>query len=104
MLYGINCTQYEVNEREYNQTEAAHIVTGATKFVLVDSFIHQTGLETLLNRRRKKHKLLLFYKCKITYFLITCLLLYRRLLETPLIIRYETLKLTTCTCKFSKLL
>ena len=42
------CTQYEVNELEYNQTESARIVTGATKLVSFDSFIHQTGWETLL--------------------------------------------------------
>ena len=45
-----NCTQYEVNEFDKIQNEAARIVTGATKLVSI-----------LLNRRQK-HKLLLFYK------------------------------------------
>ena len=56
-----NCTQYEVNELEKIQNEAARIVTGATKLVSIDSLSHETGWETLLNRRQK-HKLLLFYK------------------------------------------
>ena len=56
-----NCTQYEVNEPEKNQNEAARIVTGASKLVSIASLSHNTGWETLLNRRQK-HKLLLFYK------------------------------------------
>ena len=48
-----NCTQYEVNELEKNQNEAARIVTGATKLVSIDSLSHETGWETLLNRRQK---------------------------------------------------
>ena len=32
-----NCTQYEVNEIETNQIEAARIVTGATKLVSINS-------------------------------------------------------------------
>ena len=43
------------------QYEAARIVTGATKLVSLNSLIHETGWETLLGRR-KKHKLLMFYK------------------------------------------
>ena len=38
-----NCTQYEVNELEKIQNEAARIVTGATKLVSIDSLIHETG-------------------------------------------------------------
>ena len=56
-----NCTQYEVNELEKIQNEAARIVTGATKLVSINSLMQETGLETLSNRR-KKHKLFLFYK------------------------------------------
>ena len=58
-----NCTQYEINDLEKIQNEAARIVTGATKLVSINSLIQETGWETLLNRR-KKHKLLLFYKMK----------------------------------------
>ena len=43
------------------QNEAACIVTGATKLDSIDSLIHETGYETLLNRKQN-HKLLLFYK------------------------------------------
>ena len=53
-----NCTQYKINDLEKNQNEA-----GATKLVSINSLIQETGWETLLNRR-KKHKLLLFYKMK----------------------------------------
>ena len=56
-----NCTQYEVNELEKNQNEAARIVTGATKLVSINSLLTETGLETLATRR-KQHKLTLFYK------------------------------------------
>ena len=44
-----------------NQTEAARIVTGATKLLSINSLTNETGWESLLNRR-KKHKRLLFYK------------------------------------------
>ena len=56
-----NCTQYEVNELEKIQNEAARIVTGATKLVSINTLMQETGWETLSNRR-KKHKLFLFYK------------------------------------------
>ena len=56
-----NCTRYEVNEIEKIQIEAARIVTGATKLVSINSLTNETGWKSLLNRR-KKHKLLLFYK------------------------------------------
>ena len=49
-----NYTQYEVNDLEKNQNEAAPTVTGATKLVSVGSPIHETRWETLLNRRRKQ--------------------------------------------------
>ena len=56
-----NCTQYEVNELEKIQNEAARIVTGATKLVSINSLLTEIGWETLATRR-KQHKLTLFYK------------------------------------------
>ncbi|MEW8548773.1 MAG: hypothetical protein AB2693_35180, partial [Candidatus Thiodiazotropha sp.] len=56
-----NCTQYEVNDLEKIQNEAARIVSGATKLVSINSLLLETGWETL-SSRRKKHKLQLFYK------------------------------------------
>ena len=38
-----NCTQYEANELEKIQTEAARIVTGATRLVSTDSLRMETG-------------------------------------------------------------
>ena len=55
-----NCTQYEVNELEKMQNEAARVVTGATKLVSINSLYLETGWEPLASRR-KKHKLLVFY-------------------------------------------
>ena len=56
-----NCTQYEVNDLEKIQNEAARIVTSATKLASINSLLSETGWETL-SSRRKKHKLQLFYK------------------------------------------
>ena len=56
-----NCTQYEVNDLEKIQNEAARIVSGATKLVSINSLLLETGWETL-SSRRKKHKLQLFFK------------------------------------------
>ena len=58
-----NCTQYEANELEKIQIEAARIVTGSTKLVSIDALYTETGWETL-ESRRNKHKLTLFYKMK----------------------------------------
>ena len=58
-----NCTQYELNELDKIQNEAARIVTGATKLASIDSLHTETGWETL-GSRRKTHKLTLFYKMK----------------------------------------
>ena len=58
-----NCTQYEVDELEKIQIEAARIVTGATKSVSIDSLYTETGWETL-SSRRLNHKPLLFFKMK----------------------------------------
>ena len=48
-----NCTQYEVNDIEKIQIEAARIVTGATKLVSINSLTNETGWESLSNRRKK---------------------------------------------------
>ena len=58
-----NCTQYESNEFDKIQDEAAKIVTGATKLASIDSLHTKTGWETL-GSRRKTHKLTMFYKMK----------------------------------------
>ena len=58
-----NCTQYESNELDKIQNEAARIVTGATKLASLDSLHTETGWETL-GSRRKPHKLTMFYKMK----------------------------------------
>ena len=57
------CTQYESNELEKNQNEAARIVTGATRLTSIESLLTETGWETL-SARRNKHKLVMFYKMK----------------------------------------
>lgn len=56
-----NCSQYEADELEKIQNEAARIVTGATKLVSVNSLLLETGWEKL-SSRRKKHKLIMLYK------------------------------------------
>ena len=56
-----NCTQYESNELEKIQNEAARIVTGATKLTSLQSLYTDTGWESLASRR-EKHKLILYYK------------------------------------------
>ena len=45
MSFGItdNCTLYEANELEKIQLEAAHIATGSTKLVSIDSLYTETG-------------------------------------------------------------
>ena len=56
-----NCAQYEANELEKIQYEAARIVSGATKLVSINVPLKETGWESLSTRRRN-HKLVLFYK------------------------------------------
>ena len=56
-----NCTQYEANELEKIQIEAARIVTGATRLVSLNLLYTETGWETRTSRR-DKHKLIMFYK------------------------------------------
>ena len=56
-----NCTQYKINALEKIQIEAARIATGATKLVSFDILYRETGRE-LLEKRRHKHKLCLFFQ------------------------------------------
>ena len=56
-----NCIQYEKDELEQIQLEAARIATGATKLISVDNLYREIGWETL-DARRNKQKLMLFYK------------------------------------------
>ena len=56
-----NCTQYEKNELEKIQNEAARIVTGSTKLASTRALYQEIKWDTLEERRRK-HKLALFYK------------------------------------------
>ena len=56
-----NCTQYEKEEIDKIQNEAARIATGTTKLVSVETLYSEIGWETLDSRRRKQ-KLSLFYK------------------------------------------
>lgn len=56
-----NCTQYEKDELEKIQKEAARIATGTTKLISLEALYSEIGWETL-ESRRKKQKLTLFYK------------------------------------------
>ena len=59
--------QYETLELDKIQNEAARIVTGATKLVSINALYNQIQWDTL-EKRRRDHKLTLFYKmqCNIT--------------------------------------
>ena len=56
-----NCTQNDKQELEKIQLEAARISTGATKLISIQKLYEETGWEPL-ETRRKKHKLVLFFK------------------------------------------
>ena len=56
-----NCTQYEKDDLEKIQTEAARIATGTTKLISLENLYSETGWDTL-DMRRKNEKLTLFYK------------------------------------------
>ena len=56
-----NCTQFDQTEIEKVQREAGRIVSGTTKLVSLASLYNELGWEELSSRRRK-HKLVLFYK------------------------------------------
>ena len=56
-----NCTQYEKEELDNIQNEAARIATGTTKLISIETLYSEIGWETLDSRRRKQ-LLSLFYK------------------------------------------
>ena len=56
-----NCTQYEKQELDKIQNEAARIATGTTKLVSLHSLYNEICWESL-ECRRNNHKLTLFYK------------------------------------------
>ena len=56
-----NCTQYEKEDLEKIQKEAARIATGTTKLISVENLYNEIGWDTLESRRNKQ-KLTLFYK------------------------------------------
>ena len=58
-----NCTQYEKDELERMQHEAARIATGTTRLVSLDSLYSEIKWESLQNRRND-HKLSLLFKMK----------------------------------------
>ena len=51
-----NCTQYEANELEKIQHEAARIASGATKLVSIEKLLKEVGWDTLSCRRKKINK------------------------------------------------
>ena len=56
-----NCTLYEKQELDKIQNEAARIVTGTTKLISLDCLHNEVKWESL-EKRRRNHKLTLFYK------------------------------------------
>ena len=56
-----NCTQYELNDTEKVQLNAARIVSSSTKLVSLALLYEEFGWEQLSSRRRK-YKLVLFYE------------------------------------------
>ena len=56
-----NCTQYEKEDLEKIQKEAARIATGTTKLISAENLYNEIGWDTLESRRNKQ-KLTLFYK------------------------------------------
>ena len=61
-----NCTQYEKEELNKIQNEAARIVTGCTKLVSIQNLYEETKWETLEERRKKNTNLHYFIKWFIT--------------------------------------
>ena len=56
-----NCSQYEKDELEKVQIEAARISTGATKLISINNLYKEICWDKL-QKRRDDHKLTLFYK------------------------------------------
>ena len=50
-----NRTQYEANELEKIQHEAARIVSGATKLVSIEKLLKEVGWDTLLSLAEEKN-------------------------------------------------
>ena len=103
-----NCTQYESNEFDKIQNEAARIVSGATKLSSIDSLHTETGWETL-GSRRKTHKPTMFYKMKngLIILLLLCLLLLvvcQHTLYVTLQIYKHYIRILVFTIQFSCLL
>ena len=59
-----NFTQYEKNELDKIQNEAARIATGATKLISLHALSNEVKWESLEERRRKHKLTLFFYKMK----------------------------------------
>ena len=57
----VNCSQYEKQELDKIQNEAARIATGATRLVSIRALCKEIGWDSL-EKRRSNHKLTLFYK------------------------------------------
>ena len=79
--FTLQLMQYEANELEKIQYEAARIVSGATKLVSINALLKETGWEPLSSRRRK-HKLVLFYKMVMVCVQTIYILWYPLQLET----------------------
>ncbi len=56
-----NCSEYLKQELESVQVEAVRICTGATKYCNIQKLLNDLKWDTL-SKRRKQHRLLLFYK------------------------------------------
>ncbi|MEW8547864.1 MAG: reverse transcriptase family protein, partial [Candidatus Thiodiazotropha sp.] len=56
-----NCAEYEKNELDKIQNEAARIATGATKLISINTLYNEVRWDSL-EKRRKNHRLTLFYK------------------------------------------
>ena len=59
--YHMGCSQYEKQELDKIQNEAARIATGATRLVSIRALCKEIGWDSL-TKRRSNHKLTLFYK------------------------------------------
>ena len=57
-----NCTQADKYELYKIQNEAARIATGATKLVSINNLYKEICWESLIQKRRNDHKLILFFK------------------------------------------
>ncbi|MCG8034058.1 MAG: reverse transcriptase family protein [Candidatus Thiodiazotropha taylori] len=56
-----NCTQYQKNELDKIQNEAARIATGTTKLISLNALYQEVNWDTL-DQRRENHKNTMFYK------------------------------------------